>query len=82
MKNSLVVIYCDCFQTFVERENFVGKDAGKFLAKILPGDPNICNVHNCLTNYNFEAKIKYLNYETLVEHLERRHIYSIQRIVI
>jgi hypothetical protein len=37
LKNSLAVIDCDCFQTFVERENFVRKDAGKFLAKILSG---------------------------------------------
>jgi len=86
LKNSLVVIDCGCFQTFVERENFFGKDTGKFLAKILAkillGVSNVCNVYNCLTNYNFEVKIKYLNYETLVEYLERRHIYSIQRIVI
>ena len=82
MKNPLAVVYCDCCETFVERENFVGKDAGKFLAKMLPEVSNICNVYNCLTNYNFEVKIKYLNYETLVEYLERRHIYSIQCIVI
>jgi len=35
LKNKVEVIYCDCFQTFVEGENFFEKDAGKFLAKIL-----------------------------------------------
>ena len=35
MKNPLAVIYCDCFQTFVEKENFFGKDAGKLLTKTL-----------------------------------------------
>jgi hypothetical protein len=37
------VIDCGCFQTFVERENFFGKDTGKFLAKILLGVSNVCN---------------------------------------
>jgi hypothetical protein len=32
LKNPLAVIYCGCFQTFAGRENFVGKDADKFLA--------------------------------------------------
>jgi hypothetical protein len=45
LKNKVEAIYCDCFQTFVERENFFGKDTGKFLAKILLGVSNVCNVY-------------------------------------
>jgi hypothetical protein len=67
-----VFIYCDCFRTFVGGGNFVGKDVGKLLNKTLSEVPNIRNVHNYLSNYNLEVKIKYLNYETVVEHLERR----------
>jgi hypothetical protein len=37
LKSPLAVIDCDCFQTFVVRENFFGKDTGKFFAKILLG---------------------------------------------
>jgi hypothetical protein len=35
LKNLVAVIDCDCFQTFVERENFFGKDTDRFLAKML-----------------------------------------------
>ena len=45
MKNPVAVIDCDCFQTFVERENFFGKDTGKLLVKILPGVSNVCNLY-------------------------------------
>jgi hypothetical protein len=34
LKNPVAVIYCDCFQTFVVRENFFEKDTDKFLGKI------------------------------------------------
>lgn len=34
LKNPVAVIYCDCFQTFVVRENFFEKDTDKFLDKI------------------------------------------------
>jgi hypothetical protein len=37
LKNPVAVIHCDCFQTFVERENFFEKDTDRFLAKILFG---------------------------------------------
>jgi len=33
LKNPLAVIYCGCFQTFVEGENFFGKDNGNLLDK-------------------------------------------------
>ncbi|PIV55808.1 MAG: hypothetical protein COS15_02960 [Caldiserica bacterium CG02_land_8_20_14_3_00_36_38] len=36
MKNKVEAIYCDCFQTFVVRENFFERDTDKFLAEILP----------------------------------------------
>jgi hypothetical protein len=45
LKNPVAVIDCDCFQTFVERENFFGKDTGKLLVKILPGVSNVCNLY-------------------------------------
>jgi hypothetical protein len=45
LKNPLAVVYCNCFHTFVERENFVGKDAGKFSAEILLGVSSVCNLY-------------------------------------
>jgi len=45
LKNPVSVIYCNCFQAFVERENFFGKDTGKFLDKILLGVSNVCNAY-------------------------------------
>jgi pyruvate/2-oxoglutarate dehydrogenase complex dihydrolipoamide acyltransferase (E2) component len=44
----VAVIYCDCPQTFVERENFVGKEAAKLLAKILLGVSNVSNLYMCI----------------------------------
>jgi hypothetical protein len=48
LQNPLEVTYCDCFQTFVERKNFFGRDTDKLSAKILPEVPNIRNVHKNL----------------------------------
>jgi len=45
LKNPVVVIDCDCFQTFVERENFFGKYADRLLVKILPEVSNVCNAY-------------------------------------
>jgi len=45
LKNKVEVIYCDCSQAFVERENFFRKDADKLLVKILPGVSNVCNLY-------------------------------------
>jgi hypothetical protein len=45
LKNKVEAIYCGCFQTFVERESFFGKDVDKLLVKILPGVSNVCNVY-------------------------------------
>ena len=46
MKNKVGVTYCDCSQAFVERENFFGKDTGKFFAKTLSKVSNLCNAYN------------------------------------
>jgi hypothetical protein len=45
LKNPVAVIDCDCFQTFVEKENFFGKDTGKLFVKTLPGVSNVCNLY-------------------------------------
>jgi len=45
LKDPLAVIYCDCFQTFVERQNLFGKDTDKLLAEILPGVLNVCDLY-------------------------------------
>jgi len=39
------VIYRNCFQTFVERENFVGKDTDRLFAKISSRVSNVCNLY-------------------------------------
>jgi len=48
LKNKVEVIYCDCFQTFVERENSVGKDTNRFLTEILFGVSSVWNVYRAL----------------------------------
>ena len=45
MKNKVEVIYCNCSQTFVEKENFFEKDDGKLLAKMLSGVSYLCNLY-------------------------------------
>jgi len=56
LKKEVEVIYCDCFQTFVEKENFFGKDTDRFLAKILSGISNVCNAYTLLTKINLFVK--------------------------
>ena len=64
MKNPVVVIDCDCFQTFVERENFFGKYADRLLVKILPEVSNVCNAYKILTGgiSNVQRSIYSLSY--------------------
>ena len=64
LKNPLAVIYCDCFHTFVEGENFFGKDTGKFFAKILSELSNVCNAYKKLTGgmSNVQRSIYGLSY--------------------
>lgn len=50
MKDLVMVIDCDRFQTFAERENFFGKDANKFLAKMLSGASY--NIHSNIILHN------------------------------
>jgi hypothetical protein len=42
LKSHIAVIYCDCFQAFVEGENFFGRDTGKFIFC----RPNVENIAN------------------------------------
>lgn len=58
MKNPVAVIYCDCFQTFVEKENFFEKDACKFIVEILLGVPNVCSLYRLLAKLSVSRKLK------------------------
>jgi len=58
LKKNGIGIYCDCFQTFVERENFFEKDAGKLLAKMLLRVSNVCNSYRDLTKIEDSDKLK------------------------
>jgi len=58
LKNKVGVTYCDCFQTFVARENFFEKDTDRLFAKISSRVSNICKEYEDMTKIEDSDKIK------------------------